>query len=205
MHFDLGAFAAGVLAAGAAAVGFYLTFRQLTLIRQEQQENEKWRRLELARHIIEKISTDEEIMFCTRALDWGVGPLVIPAKHRFLFPPDTASFEINWARLERAVKPDLDSNWADPDMLTYRYSFDYFFTYLESVSHYVGKLDKELAEVSGLDYYLDMIRSPRYGRRFGNDRANVFRPFLQLWFAKLEALIWPMKVNRSELGNTPSV
>jgi hypothetical protein len=162
---------------------------------------EKWKRTEFARQLIDRLSTDDELAFCTRALDWGVGPLVIPAKHRVLFPEGTARMDHDLEVLERAIHPDLQRGWRTPAALTYRYSFDAFFSYLHTVIHYVTEGLIARKQLVGLDYYLDLVANPLYLRpspapseqAAGEAPESAYRPFIKKFYPDLLPFIWPPK------------
>ena len=191
MDFDWAALTAGVMTSGVAGAGLIYAAQQIKLSRNEQFSNEQWKRTEFARNLIEHFSTDDELSFCTRALDWGVGPLVIPEKHRVLFPLGVATFEHDWTKLERSVAPGLDVGWRDPESLTYRYSFDAFFSYLESIQYHLDAENLTRKQLIGLDYYIDLMKKPIYASET-NSRpvSEVFRGFILKYYPTLEKFIW---------------
>jgi hypothetical protein len=191
MAFDWAAFLAGLLTAGATGAGLWYAAQQIKLTRNEQAANERWRRSEFARALVDKLSTDDELAFCARALDWGVGPLVIPEKHRVHFDPGTSTFEHDWKKLEGAVAPGLDVGWREPECLTYGYSFDTFFSYLETIKHHVDVGNVRRDQLVGLDYYLDLLKRPIYAQQTsGRNISEVFRGFVTQFYPSLIPFVW---------------
>ncbi|MCK1310754.1 MULTISPECIES: hypothetical protein [unclassified Bradyrhizobium] len=180
--------AAGTVVGGlGTAGGLVYAARQIQAAREEQRTSERWKRTEFARALIDRLSTDEELAFCTRALDWGVGPLIIPARYRPLFPVGTATFEHNVVLMAAALKADLDVVWRQPEALTYRYCFDSFFAYLDAIRYHVAVGNVDLSQLVGLQYYLDLVRVPRYSAK---EEDNTFGPFLDRYFPGLKKFIW---------------
>lgn len=161
-------------------------------------KGEEWKRAELARQLVERLSTDDELAFCTRALDWGVGPLIIPEKHRPLFPEGTRIMEHDPRVLAQAVEPALGPGWRKPESLTYRHSFDAFFTYLLRVADQVRSKHVSRDQLVGLDYYLQLVRNPPYltrpdetdSRQLDSARQSTFRPFVNTYYKSLEPFVW---------------
>jgi hypothetical protein len=195
----LGAFVGGLATAG----GLVYTAWQLHYSRIDQSDNEAWRRQEFARSLVDRLSSDEELAFCTRALDWGVGPLIIPQKYRVLFGQekeeggnaDKTIIDHDPAIMANALKPHLDLGWKAPQALTYRYCFDAFFWYLEGIAYQVRVRNVSKEQLVGLDYYLDLVRKPPYfswTRKDGWAR-HPFRPFIKKYYRDLEGFLWPPK------------
>jgi len=175
------------------------------------REGQKWKRAELARQLVERLSTDDELAFCTRALDWGIGPLVIPQKHRPLFPDDRIVMEHDLDVLRDALHPGLLPGWREPEALTYRHSFDAFFTYLLRVADQVTSEHVSKEQLVGLDYYLDLVARPLYlapkddgeGKGTSDGAEPGFRPFVERYYPNLTSFIWSDRRHRIE-GNQPS-
>ena len=83
--FDWATLIGGALQAAAVAAGLTFAGRQVRISAEQNRDAERWRRTEFAASLMERLSKDDELALCTRALDWGVGPLIIPAKHKALF------------------------------------------------------------------------------------------------------------------------
>jgi hypothetical protein len=180
----------GAVPAGVAAGG--LVFTALSY-----RAGQRWKRAELARQLVERLSVDDELAFCTRALDWGVGPLVIPEKHRPLFADGQIVMEHDLNVLRQAVQPSLQPKWRAPEALTYRHSFDAFFTYLLRVAEQVRTGHVISDELVGLDYYLKLVAAPPYLRRLDESNGDaaaarsIFQPFVAHFYPKLVGFIWP--------------
>ncbi|AYG66125.1 hypothetical protein [Rhizobium sp. CCGE531] len=179
--------AGGLLGGLGTAGGVIYAARQIQLGRHEQQRDEQWRRTEFARGLIDRLSSDDELVFCTRALEWGVGPLIIPEKYRILFTPPCSTFEHSQSNMSAALKADLGASWRTPEALTYRYCFDTFFSYLEVISHHLKVENVQRAQLVGLDYYLRLVREPPY---LDWSRTHPFLPFLDRYYPGLRSFIW---------------
>jgi hypothetical protein len=183
----------GTLVGGlGAAGGLIYAGRQIQLSRQQQQRDEEWRRTEFARGLIERLSSDDELALCTRALDWGVGPLIIPDKYRIMFEPPRSTFEHNPTSMSEALRADLDANWRSPEALTYRYCFDTLFSYIEAIQHHVAVGNVQIRQLVGLEYYPQLIREPPHldwcSSRPG--AVHPFQPFLDRYYPSLSSFIW---------------
>lgn len=155
---------------------------------------EKWKRTEFARQLVDKLSTDDELAFCARALDWGVGPLMIPAKHRPLFWRNPVIMQHHLGVLRDSIQPELGEDWNKPEALTYRHSFDAFFTYLERVVDHIRSRIITRKQLVGLDYYLELVADPPYLRpkQDGEEISeSAFRPFVENYYPALLPFIWP--------------
>jgi len=196
MTLDWGALIGGVATAAAAGGGLVLTARQIRLSRENDERanvvderNNRWRRVELVRVMTAQLDADDEVQFCLRALDWGVGPLPIPARHRSLFPDKIEIMEQDTEKMERALQVSLDKGWRDPEFLVYRHSFDRFFTEIETFIIYGRRLGEEFIEDMGLTYYVRLIRKPPY--LHSDDGASPLKPFIAAFYEELHKLIWP--------------
>lgn len=195
MAFDWAQIVGAALTATVTGSGLFYAAQQIRLMREDQQltrdehrANEHWKRTEFARTLLEKFTTDDELAFCARALDWGVGPLVIPQKHRVLFSSENATFEHKWDVLERSVAAGLDVGWREPEALTYRYCFDAFFSYLETIKHHLDATNITPGQLAGLAYYLELFRRPQYG----SDQVKLtFQSFVMRYYPSLLEFIWP--------------
>ncbi len=162
-----------------AAVSALYVYRQY-------QRAQQWKASDLAAAVIEKLETDPALSLACHALDWGVGPLLIPVQYRPLFPRDEAG-EFPCVMLHdvkvlvTALKPELRAETLkDPKGLVYRHCFIKLFGHLENVYNLLkgGQLRRE--ELGALTYWLDLIHDYRYAPQ-GTDGAQVFRPALRKW------------------------
>ncbi|MER9877956.1 MULTISPECIES: hypothetical protein [unclassified Mesorhizobium] len=177
----------GLLGGLGTTGGLIYAARQIQLARHEQQTDEQWRRTEFARGLVDQLSSNDELAFCTRSLEWGVGPLIIPEKHRVLFKPRRSTFEHDQSKMSAALKADLDVSWNAPEALTYRYCFDAFFSYIEKIRHHLHVKNVQEDQLVGLGYYLQLIREPPY---LDWETAHPFLPFLDRYYPGLSGFIW---------------
>ncbi|MGR9200162.1 hypothetical protein ACVMIX_006623 [Rhizobium leguminosarum] len=181
--------ATGTLVGGiGTAAGLLYAARQIQLAKNEHVRTEEWRRTEFARSLMDAFSVDEELAFCTRALDWGGGPLIVPAKYRILFEPPCNKFDHNPNAMAAALQVSLNSNWNSPASLVYRYSFDTFFSFLDRIRYYMRTGNIRPEQLIGLEYYFDLIRMPRYIRPDGVEHPLL--PFIDRFYPGLSSFIW---------------
>src|SRR5437660_7170352 len=155
---EIGAMATSVAAivGGAVGIGQYL-------------KSERWKRAEFAISQVRVLSEDPTLAFCCRAIDWGVGPLIVPEKYRALFSPGTTTVQHNWLLMAKALRPKLHEDWSiqatQAQFLLYRYAFDDFFSYLDALATYrhLGVVRTE--DLDLLDPYLRQLKQPVYWRR----------------------------------------
>jgi hypothetical protein len=175
MPFDWATFAAGLLTAGATAFGFYYAGKTLKQSAMQHAAAEKWRRTEFAARLTSRLSEDQEISFITQAVDWGVGPLIVPERYRPLFTDGSITFEHDWTIFAKAARPQLQPGYNDPRFLTYRYCLDSFGSYLETIQRHIDLGNVEPEHVVGLKYYLDKLITVPYSSRieFAGNSPNV--------------------------------
>lgn len=196
MDFDWATLIAGILGSAATLTGLLFAGRQIKQQVQEHQSAERWRRTEFAAALLERLSSDEDLAFCARAIDWGVGPLLLPQKYRSLFPLGTVKCDHDWKQFAEAVTIQLGPRWNEPEQLTYRYCFDSFAAYLETVQRHIELRNVELSHLIGLRYYLDCVFDAAYyatvpesQRLPGVTTRSVFRPFLEHYYPEAWALV----------------
>jgi hypothetical protein len=189
MDLELGALIGGLATAAAAGVGLFLTARQIGISRDTDERSNRWRRVEFVRSVVDQLNDDEEVQFCLRALDWGVGPLPVPGKHRCLFADRRDVMDHDIERMERALQVQLPPDWDKcREILVYRLSFDHLFTVIENVVTYGARLGDEFTHDVGLSYYTEQIRAPPYLRK--KDGQSPFLDFVKTFYKDLQPLIW---------------
>lgn len=147
---------------------------------------QRWKATDLAATLMEKMNTDHALALACQALDWGVGPLIIPEQYKPLFRTDIAGaapgvMEHDPHLLCRAVEPRLnEATLNDPRGLVYRYCFIKFFSYLDNMYRLLidGQLREE--DVGDIKYWLEMLRDYQYAPT-DKDAAKVFSPALRQW------------------------
>lgn len=162
-------------------------------------KTERWKRAEFSIAQTSRIWNDETIAFCCCAIDWGIGPLIIPAKFRSLFPVGTFTVEHDWDLMMRALRPQLDKSYTlkatQGQFLLYRRAFDEFFSYLDALAIYrhLGVVTDQ--ELSPLRDYFRQLREPGYWSDGDSKRTNVakesvFGDFIKaFYFERVPALI----------------
>jgi hypothetical protein len=173
---------------GAAITGCTAIIVGIIGLRQ-YYKSERWKRAEFAIQQVAALSTDSTFSFCCRAIDWGVGPLIIPDKYRALFREGQTTIEHDWFVMAKALRPSLHPDWALPDkkeqFLLYRYAFDDFFAYLDTLAMYEQLRVVKPADLSPLDTYFQQLVHPKYWKGQLADVASdqVFGDFIKTFYS----------------------
>lgn len=146
----------------------------------------RWKAADLAASLLEKLDTDQALALARQALDWGVGPLIIPEQYRPLFRVDgvgeaPAVMQHDPAVLCLAVQPNLTkATLGEPRGLVYRYCFIKLFDYLNNTCRLLadGQLREE--DIADLKYWLEKVREYLYAPD-DIDGQQVFQPALRAW------------------------
>lgn len=177
---------------GAATAAVAAIFAGWVALRQYLRA-ERWKRAEFSIAQTSRIWNDETIAFCCCAIDWGVGPLIIPAKFRSLFPVGTFTVEHDWDLMVRALRPQLDKSYTfkatQGQFLLYRRAFDEFFSYFDALAIYchLGVVTDQ--ELSPLRDYFRQLREPGYWSDADSKRTNVakesvFGDFIEAFYSE---------------------
>lgn len=157
---------------------------------RQYKRTQRWRAGDLAASLIAQLESDEELAFACRALDWGVGPLIVPQRYRPLLQKAAADGTSPPAQegtvmqhkpelMSRAVRVDLSFNAnKNPDGLVYRYCFDKFFNHLANIHRHLVMEQVVLGDLEGLRYWLARIAKYEYPVP-GLKPQEVFQPFLE--------------------------
>jgi hypothetical protein len=158
---------------GIGAVSAFYVFLQY-------RRAQRWKAADLAAILLERLSTDQALALACQALDWGVGPLIIPDQYRPLFPPNASSeapgvMEHDPKVLSDAVQPGLSApTLADPRGLVYRYCFDKLFAYLDNMFKLLADGQLREGDIEEVKYWLesfaitDMLRPRQKERMYFN-------------------------------------
>jgi hypothetical protein len=180
---------ATALGAAAASWGVVYAARQIKVAASDQRAKEEWRKTNLGLELIRRLEIDDELAFCCRALDWGVGPLIVPQKYQVLFTDGRRTFEHEPKQMMEALGVGLsadDNNeerWRAPEALTYRYSFDSFFNHLDTIRLYLQNAKIQPSEMEPLEYYWELVRKPKYV-----PATLSFRPFVHNYYSEARRL-----------------
>lgn len=146
----------------------------------------RWKAADLAAALLEKLKTEPTLVFTCHALDWGVGPLLIPEKYRPFFGQNAAgkypdTMQHDTTVLARAMEPSLNqATYDNPGGLVYRLCFDELFSYLENVSNLLASGQIVDEDIGDLDYWLERIHEYGYPPA-GVSGSQVFMPALEAW------------------------
>jgi hypothetical protein len=149
----------------------------------QYQRAQKWKANDLAQTLLQKLDSDQCL---TLALDWGVGPLIIPEQYRPLFSPNEkeelpALMQHDPSVLAEAMLPKLkESTLKNPSGLVYRYCFIKLFSYLDNIYKLLDDGQIGVENISEIIYWLEMIRDYKYAPT-GMDGKTIFQPSLYKW------------------------
>ncbi|VTZ26028.1 hypothetical protein MPC4_370005 [Methylocella tundrae] len=102
-----------------------------------------WKARVLAASLIAEFDNSEEIAFACRALDYGVGPMLAPARRPPLFEkcpdlryaPSSKLMEHEPRLLFETKRSIIDcGSLSNPKVLVYRFCFDRFFSHLSDIN-----------------------------------------------------------------------
>ncbi len=152
----------------------------------QYRRSQKWRASDLAQTLLQKLDSDQSLNLACQALDWGVGPLILPDRYRPLFPYEkegamTAIMAHDPEVLCEAVKPRLnESTLRDPRGLVYRYCFIKLFDFFDKMYRLVMTRQLSLEDIGDARYWLLQIRDYAYAPHTREGRS-VFQPALHRW------------------------
>jgi hypothetical protein len=100
-----------------------------------------WKRAELASSYLKELTTNDELVFACRALDWNGGRLVVPEKLRPLLDEEIKWIEHDPMVLEQAMRPGLLLSEMDvePRLQLYRTAMDGLLSWLALISNALGR------------------------------------------------------------------
>jgi hypothetical protein len=152
----------------------------------EYKRAQRWKAADLAASLLEKLHTDQDLLLACQALDWGVGPLIIPDKYRSLFGAGTPSgasgvMEHDPNVLCLAVRPNLDPRTLhDPRGLVYRYCFIKLFDYFDNMYKLLAQQQVVENGIEEVEYWLEGVRDYKYAPA-SIKGTEVFQPALRSW------------------------
>ena len=157
----------------------------------QYQRAKRARALDLSISFISQLDTVPELSFACQALDWGVGPMIVPERYRPLLEArrqegsDTRSpgergevLEHDTSLMTAALEPYLNFDYSQcPAGLVYRYCFDKLFQHLSNIERLVAGGQLDLTDLGILRYWLERIAIYEYPP---SDVPGdlVFQPFL---------------------------
>lgn len=182
--YDIVDLVAKSLGALIALVGAIYTWRQYV-------RGRRWRGADFASSLLAELTSDDELALICFALDWEIGPIVVPERYRRLLEqvPGKAEHATPEERGEvmahhvptfaRAVRIYLDFTPADdPKAFIYRCCFDRFCAHLANIARMVEERQIDWDDVTPLKYWLQRLSIYEYGRSVQDGQA-IFRPFLK--------------------------
>jgi hypothetical protein len=147
---------------------------------------QRWKATDLAAVLLEKLDTDQSLALACQALDYGVGPLIIPDQYRPLFVADASGkvpsvMDHDPNVLFEAVQPILNKKTLQDERgLVYRYCFTKLFNYLDNISKLLADGQLREKDIAELKYWLRLLRYYIY-KPGPKDGTLVFQPALHEW------------------------
>jgi hypothetical protein len=171
---NLGPLVAAISAVIAAFGAFYV-YRQF-------RRAQEWRKGDLAAALMERLESDQELAFACQALDWGIGPIIVPERYRPLMKrfnvPDEAVLDHAPHILASALEPSLNiATVTSAQGLIYRHCFIKLFNHIENISRLVASDQVDIGSLKGLAYWLAMIANYDYAP-VNRSRDEIFQPAL---------------------------
>lgn len=152
----------------------------------EYKRAQRWKATDLAATLLGKLNTDQTLSLACQALDWGVGPLIIPDQYRSLFRSGVSAeapavMEHDPKALCLAVQWQLNEpTLRDPRGLVYRYCFIKLFDYLDNMFRLLADGQLREVDIDEAKYWLEGLRNYKYAPA-GTDGTLVFQPALRKW------------------------
>lgn len=138
----------------------------------------KWKRAELAAEYIRPLLEDEETVFALRSIDWEIGTMPIPERHRAMMQ-DERTIRHDCGLLAEAMVPELTARAANSHQaILYRLCMDTLFTRLEWIANRVDLGLIDVADIPDIKYWAAMICHWKYAPE-GYDKNKVFPEFLK--------------------------
>jgi hypothetical protein len=166
------------VSAAIAAFGAVYVYRQY-------RRAQEWRKGDLAAALMSRLESDEELAFAIQSLDWGTGPILVPARYRPLMKKfkmdDEAVLDHAPEILASALEPKLNfATLSSAQGLIYRHCFVKLFNHLENVSRLVDSKQVAVEDLRGLDFWLRNIASYDYAPS-NRSREEIFQPSLAVF------------------------
>jgi hypothetical protein len=168
--------------AGVSALYVYLQYRRSVWLKKK----------DLGAYVSARLENDEELAFACHALDWGVGPLIVPVQYRPLLchrDRETHSSDINpvvehdtWS-LYLALRPRFHRETLnDPRGLIYRYCFDKLLAHIDDTHRLLQQGQLFRKDLDGFERWIRRLAEYPYlpKDRSGNlvRPKDVFQPFI---------------------------
>ena len=139
---------------------------------------ERWKRAELAASCMRPLFEDEECLFALRCIDWGVGEIPVPSRHRAMVE-DREKIKHDCTLLAHAMEPTLRREIVDsPEGMLYRLALDTLFARLNWIGHRISNDLITIDDVPDLQYWMRLLARWPYAPK-GIDHSDVFVPFLK--------------------------
>jgi hypothetical protein len=152
----------------------------------QYRRSQRWKATDLAAALLEQLRTDQALALACQALDWGVGPLIIPDQYRPLFLPGVSAeppavMEHDPSVLCLAVQWQLsEPTLRDPRGLVYRYCFIRLFDYLNNMFKLLADGQLRELDIEEVKYWLEALRNYPYAPA-GTEGTLVFQPAIRKW------------------------
>lgn len=156
-------------------IGLFIGIAGFLIGMSRYEKAQKWKKAEFAAQQLEKLSNDPVLELATIMLDWEGRKVTIPDKYKHF--TEEYTFVHSWAHMKKAMVGSLvpengqyDFDWQD---VLYRDTFDYFFSYLERIDHFIDSNLISTEDVKPIEYWLEQINKSK----FNND--SVFSEYIK--------------------------
>jgi hypothetical protein len=135
----------------------------------------RWRAGDLAAKLSSDLTTDDELALACQAIDWAVGPLVVPLRYRAIMmgiPKDVKHptplelgeiAEHDTRIMALALEVRLSTIYLEyPLYLVYRYCFDKLFSHLSNINRLVESGQIVVKDLAAFSYWLRRLAEYEY-------------------------------------------
>lgn len=139
-----------------------------------------WKRAELASSYLKELTTNQELAFACRALEWNGGRLAVPESLAPLLLSDKRGMAHDLSALERAMDSELtlDEMEEDERLQIYRTAVDSLLSWLSVVAHAIERNLFGPEDLQEARYWVQAVHNrpflDGFIRDFGYDRPLSF-------------------------------
>jgi hypothetical protein len=127
-----------------------------------------WKKAELASSYMKELTTNQELVFACRAMDWNGGVLVVPETLQALLQDGAKTIKHDRDVMHAAMTPGLTLSQMekDPRIQIYRTAFDSLLSWLSLVDHALNRKLFGAVDVRDLGYWVNKIDSAQWLSQF---------------------------------------
>jgi hypothetical protein len=166
---------------------------------------QRWKRMEFAASLLNKIDTDPDLRLAIIFLDWRERDVVIPEKFLYLtsekriFHHTFKSMAEAFDLANREINPETEALELRSDKMCFEYSvyvetMDRFFEYLAHINAFIEQGLIEASDVSLLHYWLVRIKDLKVNGQ------PVFAGYLDYYFKSLDRFTKRITASKSAIA-----